>query len=180
MTFNEYQKIALSTSVCTKEMGAFYTVLGLCGESGEVADKLKKIWRDKNKHISVEDADAIKKELGDVLWYIAKLAYDLGFDLEDVAQRNVSKIQIRKSTDTIHGSGDNREQSGNYGHTTEYKVGDVVKVVSTKFISYGKICKIKNIRDEKDFMFFEVSPIDRPNREYAVWGNDDIFEKAHV
>ena len=178
MTFNEYQKTALSTSVCTKDMGVFYTVLGLCGESGEVADKLKKIWRDKNKHISEEDADAIKKELGDVLWYIAKLAHDLGFDLESIAQRNISKITARKATGTLHGSGDNREQSGNYGHTTEYKVGDIVKVANGKFMSYEKVCKINRIRDEKDAMFFEISPLDMPNKEYVVWGNDDIFKKV--
>lgn len=110
MTLNSYMRQALETVCYDDSIGPYYTVLGLCGESGEIADKLKKIYRDKDwKNISNEDKEAIKKELGDVLWYIAKMCDDLGFTLNDVAERNIQKIMERKKTQTLHGEGDDRE-----------------------------------------------------------------------
>jgi len=107
LTFNNYQKYARETAIYKD--GIFYPVLGLCGESGEVADKIKKIYRDNDGIISEENKEQIVKEMGDVLWYLANMATDLGVTLEDVAKKNLEKIQSRQEKDLIHGEGDNRE-----------------------------------------------------------------------
>ncbi len=109
MTLNFYMRQAIENTIYDDSMGAYYSVLGLCGEAGEVADKLKKIYRDKDwKNITIEDKEDIKKELGDVLWYIAKMCDDLGFTLNEVAETNLYKIHDRKERGTLRGSGDNR------------------------------------------------------------------------
>lgn len=115
MTFEEYQYHAESTDVFTKtspidilEPAFMAKILGLSGEAGEVAEKFKKIIRDKNGKISEEDTEEIVKELGDVLWYVALIASYLGSDLNTVAQKNVNKLADRHSRDMIQGSGDNR------------------------------------------------------------------------
>lgn len=83
-------------------------VFGLVGESGEVADKFKKIVRDKDAKPSREDYREIAKELGDVFWYLAELSYYMGFPLEDIALINLDKLESRLQRGKIHGSGDNR------------------------------------------------------------------------
>ena len=83
-------------------------ILGLVGEAGEVAEKFKKIVRDKNGVIAGMDIDEISKELGDVLWYVAALSEYLGMTLEDVAQKNIEKLSSRKARGVSNGSGDNR------------------------------------------------------------------------
>lgn len=108
LTFNNYQKYARETAIYTGN-GIYYPALGLCGEAGEVADKIKKIYRDKSGKISEEDKHQIVKEMGDVLWYLANMASDLNITLEDVAKTNLEKINIRKEKNLIHGEGDNRE-----------------------------------------------------------------------
>ena len=110
MTFDEYQKQALTTAVLSgdKMLDICHWALGLAGESGEVADKIKKIIRDQKSDPSAIDKNDIKKELGDVLWYIAVFADELGISLEDIAETNAQKLQSRKSRNTIKGSGDNR------------------------------------------------------------------------
>ena len=108
LTFNDYQKTARETAIYKD--GIFYPTLGLCGESGEVADKIKKIYRDNNGIISEDNKEQLVKEMGDVLWYLANMATDLNVTLEDVARKNLEKIQIRHQKNLIHGEGDNREQ----------------------------------------------------------------------
>jgi len=105
-TLNSYQDDAAKTAIYTNKL--IYPVLGLAGESGEVANKLKKILRDKEGKIDTEDRDQIKAELGDVLWYIAACATDLGIQLNDIAVENLEKLNSRKERNTISGSGDNR------------------------------------------------------------------------
>lgn len=83
-------------------------VLGLVGESGEVADKFKKLIRDKNGALDPADIHEILKELGDVLWYVNSISYLLGSNLEEVAQQNLDKLLSRKSRGQLSGSGDNR------------------------------------------------------------------------
>jgi len=83
-------------------------ILGLVGESGEVADKFKKIIRDRASQISDADRDELVKELGDVLWYVATLARYLGVDLSEVATKNVAKLADRYQRHLIQGEGDNR------------------------------------------------------------------------
>lgn len=109
MNFNEYQKTASDFAIYpNKGSNLIYPVLGLCGESGEVSEKLKKIIRDKNGELSKEDVSALIKELGDVLWYVSAIAGELRVSLEEVAFLNIMKLQSRKDRDTLSGSGDNR------------------------------------------------------------------------
>ena len=109
MELNEYQRAAKTTAVYTSQHQQLVcTVLGLNGEAGEVAEKIKKVIRDKNSVISDDDRKEIQKELGDVLWYVAVLADTLNLDLEDVASMNLEKLKSRYQRGTIHGQGDNR------------------------------------------------------------------------
>ena len=82
--------------------------LGLTGEAGEVAEIIKKSIRDKGGRLTREDKEALKKELGDVLWYIATLSISFGFSLGKVAKDNMDKLESRLNRGKIHGSGDNR------------------------------------------------------------------------
>jgi NTP pyrophosphatase (non-canonical NTP hydrolase) len=85
-----------------------YPTLGLCGEAGEVADKVKKVIRDRGGNFSPEVIEALKLELGDVLWYVAQLASELGLELEQVAQANLDKLASRAARNVIAGDGDHR------------------------------------------------------------------------
>lgn len=108
MELNEYQKRALETAIYPKEAKIVYPTLGLTGEAGEVADKVKKVIRDNNGDFSVERRLELAKELGDVLWYIATLANDLGYTLEEIGVMNNKKLSSRKERGVINGNGDNR------------------------------------------------------------------------
>jgi NTP pyrophosphatase (non-canonical NTP hydrolase)/predicted aspartyl protease len=138
LTLDRYQRDAILSKDCPDN--PFYYALGLTGEAGEVADKLKKFWRDKyytyateineanvgtrisrddiviagaRRLLTYEDRDAIRKELGDTLWYIAAIADSLGMSLSEVAYQNLSKCKKRVETGTIHGEGDDREETPN-------------------------------------------------------------------
>jgi len=103
-----YQKVAKTTAIYPREQAIIYPTLGLTGEAGEVANKVKKIIRDgsdKNDERLVQDISA---EIGDCLWYIAVLASDIGVKLSDIASNNLEKLANRKKNNTIHGSGDTR------------------------------------------------------------------------
>ena len=121
-TFNEYQKEAnflkisldkfLEEHPDTPEdvkllLAVAYDGLGL-GEAGEVQGKIKKIIRDNGGYISAENRIEIKKELGDILWYVASMCDGLGISMEDVATGNIEKLKSRRDRGTLHGSGDNR------------------------------------------------------------------------
>ncbi len=109
MTFKEYQELTNKTAIYPDKGSNFlYPVLGMMGEAGEVAEKIKKIWRDKNNIISEEDRIEIKKEIGDVLWYLSQLSTELNVDFEDVANTNVLKIKSRLERNKLNGAGDNR------------------------------------------------------------------------
>lgn len=108
MTFKEYQQKAVATAIYGAGHKVIYPVLGLCGETGEVAEKIKKILRDKNGEFNTENKLEIAKEVSDVLWYIAALSNDLGFTLDEIAQINLDKLSSRKERNVISGSGDNR------------------------------------------------------------------------
>lgn len=108
MNIKEYQDKAIATAIYGEGSKIIYPTLGLTGEAGEVADKVKKVLRDNSGEFSEEKRFEIAKELGDVLWYCAALARDLGYSLDLIAQLNIDKLQSRKERDQIHGSGDNR------------------------------------------------------------------------
>ena len=109
MELNHYQRESRKTALYP-DVGsnAIYPTLGLVGEAGEVADKVKKILRDKKGLFDEKSKDEIKFELGDVLWYISQLASELGYELEDVANSNLQKLKSRVLRGKIHGSGDDR------------------------------------------------------------------------
>ncbi|MEA3293101.1 MAG: nucleoside triphosphate pyrophosphohydrolase family protein [Patescibacteria group bacterium] len=109
MNFKEYQDKSRETAIYpNKDNNFIYPVLGLVGESGEVAEKIKKVLRDNNGIIDEERKQEIKKELGDVLWYIAQIATELNLQLDEIACFNIEKLKSRKHRNQLHGSGDNR------------------------------------------------------------------------
>ncbi len=109
MTLDEYQKQSGETAFYPDRGRNFvYPTLGLVGEAGEVADKIKKILRDDQGIIESSKREAIKFELGDVLWYVAQLASELNLSLGDIAESNLKKLISRKERDVLSGSGDNR------------------------------------------------------------------------
>lgn len=109
MNFDEYQKKSRETAQYP-DIGKnyLYPVLGLCGESGEVAEKFKKLIRDKNNVLTDDYKAEIKKELGDIIWYIAQIATELGISFDDIAETNIEKIMSRMERSKINGNGDNR------------------------------------------------------------------------
>ena len=113
MDLDKYQKRAakydlFETTVDLKSPGFLEKILGLAGEAGEAADKVKKILRDKGGFASEEDRTELIKELGDVLWYLANIARYLGIDLSEVAKGNIDKLESRRKRNKLHGEGDNR------------------------------------------------------------------------
>ncbi|MEI6280788.1 MAG: nucleoside triphosphate pyrophosphohydrolase family protein [bacterium] len=110
MQLNEYQKKALTTALYPKKYKVIYPALGLGDEAGEVMGKIKKWLRgdDGKGKMTSERKDGIKKELGDVLWYVALLAHDLDITLDDVAKANIDKLKSRKERGALHGDGDKR------------------------------------------------------------------------
>ena len=112
MTFDEYQSAARRTALYPDETRLLYPVLKLAGEAGEVAEKVGKWMRDEGwlpgMEVSSMQRDALVKELGDVLWYVANVAADLEVSLEDVAATNIEKLADRTARGAIKGSGDER------------------------------------------------------------------------
>lgn len=106
MTLNKYQRLALETAIYPQPI--IYPTLGMTGEAGEVADKVKKVLRDNNSEFTPDKKFEIAKEIGDVLWYCATLSHDLGYTLEDIARMNYEKLHSRQVRNKLHGSGDNR------------------------------------------------------------------------
>jgi len=109
MDLNAYQQAAGRTALYPdRGQNPLYPTLGLCGEAGEVADKVKKVLRDDGGVFSTERRQAIALELGDVLWYVAQLAHELGVSLEEIASANLAKLADRADRNVLGGSGDRR------------------------------------------------------------------------
>lgn len=108
MSFDEYQKEATTFVDYGESLQILYPIIGLSGEAGEVADKVKKVIRDNDGVLSGETSLEIAKEIGDVLWYLAVLSEELGYPLSEIARLNIDKLASRASRNKIHGSGDNR------------------------------------------------------------------------
>lgn len=110
---NEYQKDCSTTAIYPGRLnstlsGINYTTLGLVGEAGELANKLKKVIRDDRSIISCDSMMKLRDELGDVLWYVAMLAEELEISLADLAKNNRAKLMKRAEEKKLQGSGDNR------------------------------------------------------------------------
>lgn len=110
-TFKEFQRTARDTAIFPADsaaQGFAYCVLGLNGEAGEVAEHAKKILRDDQGEITEARRQKIKKELGDVLWYLAMAADQAGLELHEVARANHEKLRMRAASGHLHGEGSNR------------------------------------------------------------------------
>lgn len=109
MNFNKYQKLARKTAIYP-HMGnnLSYPTLGLCGETGEVAERVKKFFRGSGVEMTPEVKHSLIREMGDVLWYLSAMASELNVDFSEVAKVNVEKLAKRERENKIHGSGDNR------------------------------------------------------------------------
>jgi NTP pyrophosphatase (non-canonical NTP hydrolase) len=109
-SFKDYQTGAFRTAVYPGrgEGNWVYAGLGLAGETGEISEKLKKAIRDDGGRMTDERRTAIKKELGDVLWYVAALCTELKLDLQEVADENLAKLARRQQEQKLHGDGDDR------------------------------------------------------------------------
>ena len=110
MTLDEYQEKAAKTALFTGDefLDLLHWTLGVGGEAGEITEKIKKIVRDKQGHINTTDKEELAKEVGDVLWYLAILAKHLNYSFDDIAEKNLAKLQDRQKRGKLGGSGDNR------------------------------------------------------------------------
>jgi NTP pyrophosphatase (non-canonical NTP hydrolase) len=108
MDLSEYQRQSRRTAEYPREAWLTYPALGLAGEAGEVAEHAKKAIRDDEGKVSDERKAAMSMELGDVLWYVAQLATELGLDLDDIAGQNLEKLLSRQARGVLSGSGDDR------------------------------------------------------------------------
>jgi len=109
MELSDYQKKSRKTAKYPDVGSNFiYPTLGLAGEAGEVAEKIKKVIRDDGGEVLPEKKKEIEKELGDVLWYVSQIATELGLELESIAAKNIEKLYSRLDRGQIGGSGDNR------------------------------------------------------------------------
>jgi NTP pyrophosphatase (non-canonical NTP hydrolase) len=108
MELSDYQRLSRRTAGYPREAWLAYPALGLAGEAGEVAEHAKKTIRDDGGAVSEERKAALAKELGDVLWYVAQLATELGLELDAIAQANLDKLLSRQQRGVLSGSGDDR------------------------------------------------------------------------
>ena len=109
MNFKEYQTESRKTAIYPNlDNNIYYPAMGLAGEVGEVLNKIKKIMRDDNDVVSDAKRVELSGEIGDVLWYVANLATELGISLDDVASNNLDKLQSRMKRNVLTGSGDKR------------------------------------------------------------------------
>lgn len=109
MNFDDYQKEAKKTAIYPNVGENFiYPTLGLAGEAGEIAEKIKKVLRDDGGKLTQEKKTELQKELGDILWYVAQLSTELGLSLSKIADKNLEKLSSRKKRGKLRGSGDNR------------------------------------------------------------------------
>lgn len=109
MNFEEYQQQARNTAKYPViGHSVIYPTLGLTSEAGEVAGKIKKIFRDKGGIFGEADRAALEAELGDVLWYLAQVATELQMSLDEIAGNNIAKLLDRQARGAIQGDGDDR------------------------------------------------------------------------
>lgn len=108
LTMNEYQQLALETAIYPEEYNIVYPALGMAGEAGEVADKVKKVIRDCDADFTPVKCEEIAMEIGDVMWYCAVLADRIGYRLDTIGRMNHRKLKSRQERGALSGSGDHR------------------------------------------------------------------------
>jgi NTP pyrophosphatase (non-canonical NTP hydrolase) len=109
MLLSDYQRRSRATAVYPDAgSNLTYPALGLCGEAGETAEKVKKVIRDDAGVLTDQRREALAAELGDVLWYLAQLATEAGLELDVIAEQNLDKLLSRKRREVLQGSGDTR------------------------------------------------------------------------
>lgn len=113
LNFETYQKESKKTAIYQQHTDGrlgnlYYVTLGLMGEDGEIAEKIKKVIRDEGGEVNDEKKELLKKEIGDVLWYMAQLCTELDLEFEEVAQHNLEKLLSRQKRGKLQGSGDER------------------------------------------------------------------------
>ena len=108
MDFKEYDQKSSEVLLYPTDVAPLYLALGVNGEAGELGEKVKKVYRDKDRVFNEQAVLDIKKEVGDVLWYLNRISVELGFTLEEAAILNISKLQDRINRDVVHGVGDKR------------------------------------------------------------------------
>jgi len=108
MKFSEYEEVIKATAIYPSTHKILYPALGMAGEAGEVANKVKKLIRDGDYRLSQEWREQLAAEIGDVLWYCAALAKDINMPLAQIAASNREKLLSRKERGTLKGSGDKR------------------------------------------------------------------------
>jgi NTP pyrophosphatase (non-canonical NTP hydrolase) len=109
MHLSDYKEKAKSTAIYPNQgENIYYPALGLAGETGEVLNKIKKVMRDHEGVVNDEYKQILKKELGDVLWYVAGLCTELDLDMAEVAEENINKLFSRKERGKLQGDGDDR------------------------------------------------------------------------
>jgi NTP pyrophosphatase (non-canonical NTP hydrolase) len=105
---SEYQRRSRRTAEYPREAWLVYPALGLAGEAGEAAEQVKRVIRDDGSRITAGRREAMAGELGDVLWYVAQLATELGLDLDEVAANNLAKLRSRQRRGVLQGAGEDR------------------------------------------------------------------------
>lgn len=108
VSFNEYSAQARSTEFFPKDVSIAYLLMGLAGESGEICNKYKKVLRDEGGELTEQRINEMRAEIGDVLWYLDRLAEHLGSSLGVEAHNNIVKLKDRHARGVVAGSGDNR------------------------------------------------------------------------
>ena len=113
LTFNEYQElVGQFAQYPNRGTNTIYPALGLVGEAGEAADKVKKWWRNQgaknSQDYTIDQCRELAKEIGDIMWYISAMAFELGYTLEDIAQMNIDKLTDRNNRGVVKSEGDNR------------------------------------------------------------------------
>lgn len=108
MDFEQYDQESSRVLIYPRDIAPLYLALGVNGEAGELGEKIKKIYRDQSGMFNLQSIEEIKKEIGDVLWYLNRLSRELGFTLESAAVLNLSKLQDRIQREKLQSEGDNR------------------------------------------------------------------------
>ena len=163
MTLNQYAAKANAFATYNKELGPYYTILGLCGEAGEVANRLKKVYRDNDGALDKDATKELAFELGDVLWYLSQSASQLGLTLEQIAELNIAKLYKRQ-------------------HPDEQVVPPSTNIMNdndiTKFLSYYETKVLKDLKTCWDENTFE--PIHSKTHKKFVKCVEDSLKKYGI